>query len=311
LRALSEVTAVTITVNGIPLHDVPTIQDISSWQQWDPDGESSTDSAYYTDGGRVVGLVNDKAKDVLGQLGDGTFPLRDPGVSFDQSQIAGLDLHGHALYVSSLGAGHKVPPAVVTGADALTAPTWDRFGQVWTVDSRPTGSVVWVDKTATNGPATKVPTVGLPAGQVLAMRISRDGARLVVVVKSPGQSAGRLYIGRVEQDGEQMVLSGFRPITTVLTDTTDVSWISADRLLVLGRVGSGAALQPLSVELSGASEQSLGPIASTSGSGPVIESITAAPHQEVLASASDGLLYRYLAVGWDALGKGADPAYPG
>ena len=131
-----------------------------------------------------------------------------------------------------------------------------------------------------------------------------------MVVQAPGRTTGSVYLGRVERGPGRLVLSGFRLINTVFADTADVAWISADRLVVLGRT-PGGALQPLIVDLYGASVQSLGPIVSSSVSGPAIVSITAEPGQEVLASTDNGKIYRYLAIGWDQLTGGQYPSYPG
>jgi Lipoprotein LpqB beta-propeller domain/Sporulation and spore germination len=310
LRQLGGVTAVRITVQGIPLQvaGVPAVQDIASWQQWAPDGGTSNANAFYSDSGRLMSLDHDTATPVPGAIGDGSFSLHRPGVSFDETEVAGLDQAGHHLYVAKVGAGEKVPPAVVSGATRLTAPTWDRFGMVWTVDQRATGPVVWVD--SLGSPARRVSTEDLPAGRVVTMRIARDGARVVVVVQAPGRTTGSVYLGRVERGPGRLVLSGFRLINTVFADTADVAWISADRLVVLGRT-PGGALQPLIVDLYGASVQSLGPIVSSSVSGPAIVSITAEPGQEVLASTDNGKIYRYLAIGWDQLTGGQYPSYPG
>ena len=308
LRQLVGVTAVRITVDGIPLRNLPAVQDIASWQQWDPNAETPNASAFFSDNERLFSLDNDAPVAVLGQVGDGGFPLHRPGVSFDGTEVAGLDAGSHHLYVVKVAAGEKVPPAVVTGATRLSAPSWDRFGNVWTVDQRLSGPVFWVDSP---GSAAKVVgTQGLPDGRIVTMRIARDGARVALVVQPKGKTGAAVYLGRIERGEGHLVLSGFRMISSVLTDTSDVAWLSADRLVVLGRVDPGGVLQPLIVDLSGATEQSLGPIDSASD-GPGIASITAEPGHEILASASDGKLYRYLAFGWTALGTGQYPAYPG
>ena len=316
LRPLSGVTAVRITVDGIALRGVPAVQPITSWPQWDPDADPAAGVAgpvaYFANGERLFSLHDDKAVAVPGQVGDGTFALHHPGVSFDESEVAGLDPGQHSLYVTKVGAGVKVAGPVLTEGTRLTAPSWDRFGMVWTADARATGNVVWVD--APGAAPKKVATQGLPSGRILALRISRDGARVAIIVQSPGESGtSSIYLGRVERpDGPPVLLSGFRPVDTVFTTVADVAWKSADLLLALGQVTTGGPLQPLYVDLFGASVRALGPIVSSAAASPGIVSITAAPGQaEVLASTSDGRLFRYLDVGWVELGKGQYPSYPG
>ena len=137
LRPLTGVSAVRITVDGIPLRGVPAVQDIASWQQWDPDGRTSNSVAFYSSSDRLFSLDNDKPAAVPGQIGDGSFPLRRPGVSFDETQVAGLDAGLHRLYVAKVGSGQKVPGPVLTAATRLTAPTWDQFRDG--LDGRPAG----------------------------------------------------------------------------------------------------------------------------------------------------------------------------
>jgi hypothetical protein len=311
LRQISGVSAVRITVAGVPLRGVPPVQDINAWPSWNPDAETVSANAFYADGKRVLSLDSDLATVVPGQVGDGTFPLQRPGVSFDERSVAGLDAGGHRLYVAQVGTNQKVPAAVITDATRLTAPSWDRFGVVWTADQRATGAVVWAD--SPGSAARKVTTQDLPEGQVLAMRIARDGARVVLIVQKEGQTTAGIYLGRVERGDSHLVLSGFRLISTQLTDATDVAWISADRLVVLGRLSAGSALEPLEVDLSGSSVRSLGPVplSSAAESSPGIVSVTAEPGQEILASTSDGKLYRFLATGWLKVTTGQYPSYPG
>ena len=319
LRQLGGVTGVRITVDGTPLRGVAAVQDIAAWPQWNPDGVLTSQSAdlgaLYSDKDRLLALVNGLPRSLLGQLGDGGFPLYQPGVSFDGTEVGALDAAAHNLYVARLGVNEKVPPAVVTGATRLTAPTWDRFDNVWTVDDRLSGPVFWVDSlgpTAVGGAGAKrVTAADLPHGRVVAMRIARDGARVALVVKRPSGIGADLYLGRVERGPGRLVVSGFRLVSTVLTDVADVAWLSADRLVVLGRVTPGGVRQPLVIDLSGATAQSLGLIDSGSTNRPGLRSVTAIPGHDILASADNGALYRYTGSGWDELGTGQFPSYAG
>ena len=320
LKALNQVTSVRITVDGVPLAGVAALQPIDSLAQWGPDWPDPRQlpsvEATFAGKDRLLRLVNDKPQPVAGVLGNGSFGLHDPAVSYDEieTRVAGLDAARHKLYLTSLIGGDKPPAPVIANATRLTAPTWDRIGNVWTVDQQATRSVVWV---VTPGAEPKtVQTEDLPSGRIMAMRISRDGARVALVVQTAGPAAGevagQVYLGRVERGAGKLTLSGFKPIKSAFSDITDVAWSSADRLLLLGRTAPGATLQPLLVDLMGTFGRALGPIDPSSVSTQSIVSITAAPLHEVLASTSpDGKIYRYLATGWEPLAEGTDPAYPG
>jgi hypothetical protein len=318
LRQLGGVTGVRITVDGTPLRGVAAVQDIAAWPQWNPDGvltsQSADLAALYSDKNRLFALVNGLPQSLLGQVGDGGFPLYQPGVSFDGTQVGALDANARSLFVARIGVNAKVSPAVVTGATHLTAPTWDRNDNLWTVDDRPSGPVFWVDSLGAGAGGTgaqRAAAEDLPRGRVVAMRIARDGARVALIVKRPSGIGSDLYLGRVERGPGRLVVSGFRLVRTVLTDTSDVAWLSADRLVVLGRVTPGGVRQPLVIDLSGATAQSLGLIDSGSTDRPGLLSITAIPGHDILASADNGSLYRYTGSGWDELGTGQAPSYPG
>ena len=309
------VNGVAITVGGIPLH-IPgvdaTHQSWDSFPQFDPDGQipNPTPSAVYaTDKG--VSLLNAVGgKPLPGPLGEGPLVLKRPGLSFDERFVAAVDRLGHKLYVTPVTTGIKAPTPVIATATALTAPSWDRFGDVWTVDQQAKGAVVWLDQPGS--PPRQVAAPGLPAGKVLALRVARDGVRAVLVVQKPGGSTAGVYLARIEQRGDpQMSLSGFRPLSTPLADVTDVAWFSSDRLAVLGRQTVGGAQEPLTVDLSGSLVSTLGPISSASSSTTVIVSVTAAPSQEILVSTSDDKIYRYVGSGWALITSGSAPSYPG
>ena len=81
--------------------------------------------------------------------------------------------------------------------------------------------------------------------------------------------------------------------------------------MLIHRQTAGGALEPLTIDISGSAVSSLGPIASSADSAPVIVSVTAAPNQEILVSTSDDKIYRYVVGGWVLLTSGAYPSYPG
>jgi Lipoprotein LpqB beta-propeller domain/Sporulation and spore germination len=310
LRQLASdgVTGVQITVGGIPLRGVPQTQDIDSWPQFDPDGQIPVPSAVFSTDKGLGLLASDKPHAVPGAVGAGSLALHQPGLSFDERRVAGLDADAHKLYVADITTANKASAPVVATATHLTAPSWDRFGMVWTADARPTGLVVWTDQPGSA--AKQVAVTDVPAGRVLAMRIARDGVRVVMVVRAADGTAG-VYLGRVVRSDSAVTLSGFRPVSTPLTDVADVAWLSSDRLVVLGRQAPGGTQEPLTIDLAGSSVSSLGPIASSAESSPGIVSVTAAPNQEILVSTTDSKIYRYLAVGWALIGDGANPSYPG
>ncbi len=299
LRQLSDVAAVQISVDGVPLA-VPgasTAQPRDAWPTFDPDALRSSALGYFVRNGRVFSFGSGSPAAVPGPFGDGQVLVRAPAVSLAGAQLAALDPAGR-LVVGRLASGEKA--TVVLSGTSLTGPSWDHFENVWVVDRTRSGPVVWTVHPGEK--PKKVTVVGMPPGQVLALSVARDGVRAAVVVK--GASGGRLYVGRIERTEDQVTLTGLRPVQSSFSDVLDVAWNTADRLVVLG-VGAAGLTEPAIVDLSGVVLRDLGSI------GRNITSIAGAPGRPVLASTVNGTVFQYSDLNWTQLGPGVDPAYPG
>ncbi len=310
LRQLQDVNGVRITADGVPIHGGGggTTQSVDAWPQFDPDGLSGLASGYFSRSGRVFAVLPRAAAPIAGPAGDGRVPLTRPAVSLDGADVAGLDAAGRTLFAGSIGATDKVEQ-VLTGT-SLTAPSWDRSGSLWTVDRTGEGGAtprVWAVAGSTR---TQVADDGtLPRGRVLSLRVARDGVRAAVVVQ--GETSTTLYVGLVVRQEGRPRLTSFRFVPTPLANATDAVWADADRLLVLGRSGSGL-VQPAIIDLTQPGPQLLGPVTGSGGGGTItILSIAAGPAHPALIGTSDGKVWTNSGSGWDPLGDGRDPVYPG
>lgn len=299
LRQLSDVAAVQISVDGVPLN-VPgasPAQPRDAWPSFDPDALRSSALGYFVRDGRVYSFGSGDPSAVPGPFGDGQVVVRSPAVSLEGDLLAGLDASGR-LVVGRLASGEKA--AVLLTGTSLSAPSWDIFGNAWVVDRTKAGPVVWTVRPGEK--PRRVTTVGLPPGQILALSVARDGARAAVVIK--GVDGGRLYVGRMERAENGITLAGLRPVESSYNDVLDVSWNTADRLVVLG-VGPAGITQPSIVDLSGVVLRDLGSV------GKNITSVAGAPGRPVLAATVNGKVFQYSDLNWTELGPGVDPAYPG
>lgn len=299
LRQLSDVAGVQISVDGAPLA-VPGAspdQPRDAWPSFDPDALRASALGYFVREGRVYSFGSGSPSTVPGPFGDGQVEVRSPAVSLAGDLLAGLDGSGR-LVVGRLANDEKA--SVVLAGTSLTAPSWDIFGHAWVVDRTKAGPTIWTVRVGEK--PRKVDTVGLPPGQVLALSVARDGARAAVVIK--GADGGRLYVGRVERAADRITLAGLRPVESSYSDVLDVSWNTADRLVVLG-VGPAGITQPSIVDLSGVVLRDLGSV------GKNITSVAGAPGRPVLAATASGTVFQYSNLNWTELGAGVDPAYPG
>ncbi len=299
LRQLPDVSAVRITAAGAPMPGVPVDQRRDAWPTYAPDGVAAAD-AYVARKGRLLQVVGEELRPVAGKLGDGSVPATDPAVSPEGDQLAALSITGDTLYLTTPTADAPVRARLTE--PGLTSPSWDPFGAVWTASRRGKGSAIWAVRPG-DATAQRVEAPQLNDQRVIALRVARDGVRVAVVVGARDGSGRQLLVGRVERSPDRLVLAGLRRVESTLVDVADVAWADADRLAVVGREPNGL-LQARLVEPDGQVNPAAG---SLSG----IVRIAAAPGRPLLAATADGTLWADTDVGWQAVGEGTDPAYPG
>jgi hypothetical protein len=303
LRQVPGVTAVRITVGGAVLRapGVGDVQSIDSWTSYDPDA-AITDRAVFVDKTRLRLLDDGQVEEVPGPAGSGAEPLSSPALSFDGQSVAALSGGGTRVVAGAMAKDGKLA-AVISGT-SLTAPSYDRFGAVWSVDRTSGGPVVWT--AAPGHAAVKVAVAGLPAGRVLALRVSRDGVRVLVLVQG-ADGKGAAYVGRIDRSDDRPALAGFRALVTPFDDVVQVSWRSSDEVVMLAR--TAAVTQVAWVGIGGAPGS-----APTTYPQPLdasLTAVTATPSDPMLASSDDGRLWTWNGSQWVPAGEGTSPAYAG
>ncbi|WP_394278193.1 LpqB family beta-propeller domain-containing protein [Microbacterium sp.] len=104
----------------------------------------------------------------------------------------------------------------------MTAPTVDAFGHVWTV---PSASPTEVVAYGPDGSATTVPGGWLGATDVSAMRISRDGTRMVALVRD-GVTPAVWVSGVVrDDDGVPIALRDPYPLAMLGGEGIELTWL--------------------------------------------------------------------------------------
>jgi hypothetical protein len=303
LAQLPEMRRVRITADGedLGVSGAPPLQPRGSWSSYDPAGLADDADAYLVRGGRVGRLLGRAFVPVPGPAGDGSVPLRRPAVSLDGTRLAALTPDGRGLVVGRLAGRAPAPVLRVRGTD-LAAPSWDGEANAWVAD-RATGRV-WMVPSAADRKAVPVGLPKLP-GRPTAVRLARDGVRAALVVGSG--AAARLVVCAVVRDpeGTSVRLVAPRPVLPALTGVVDVAWADPTSLTALGRLAAGPSA-PVVTDLAGYEVAVIDPL-------PDLVSVAAAPPaRPVLAGSADGRVQRYTAGrGWEPLGAGSDPTYPG
>ena len=225
------------------------------------------------------------------------------------SRVAAVSTDGRTVYVGALARGEGLLPRV-RGAD-LSAPSWDRGNNLWVVD-RATGQL-WYLANGANSPQ-QVRVAGTPAPTAVA--VSRDGARVAMVVGTG--KAVRVRVGPVVRaetanstidGGEVISIPSVREPVPDLRSIRDVAWADATTLAVLGS-REELPVAPFYIDANGYTITDTEPLAD-----PV--TITAAPplqpqENPLVVGTADGELMQFTSGGgWETLGAGTDPAYPG
>jgi len=222
-------------------------------------------------GGVVTPEFRYAVHDLVGGVG-GTFgtvapegtvtPLAVIGTRADGLQPQQVSLSRNRLSVAVLGSGgvslvgSSGSPIPVDGRSGLVAPTIDPHGYVWSVPaSNPAGLQA-------TGSDAVVHQIQLEAdGQVVAIELSRDGARLLVALSTP--SGPRLFVSGVLRDADLVPVALGTPYPLPVDgNIVDVAWVDEVRVAVLRAAESGTTVDVLAL---GGPTERLGPVDSGIG----------------------------------------------
>jgi Lipoprotein LpqB beta-propeller domain/Sporulation and spore germination len=225
-----------------------------------------------------------------------------PAVAADASAFAVLTDGGRALRVQRPGGELEV---AVSGQGPLAPPSLDRFGWLWTAPATPGAAPLAVPTGAPETPAAAVTPPAEGLGSVLRVRVSRDGARLLVVGRDAG-GAVHVQVHGIVRDatGKPLRLGvGTADLVPGVADVLDAAWLSDDELVVLTRP-AGADPVPVLAEVSGPST----PLPAVPGAVSVAGGWS---DRDLVVGTADGRLLTRSGADWIAVAAGRDPAYPG
>ncbi|MFC5380286.1 LpqB family beta-propeller domain-containing protein [Aquipuribacter nitratireducens] len=238
---------------------------------------------------------------------DGTEALTDLvrtglAASYDGETFAGLDADRTALWVQQTGS----PPVELVTGSGLTQPSFDPppLGWLWTVSADPDGGPPRVLAAASS--TEPVEARWLTSGdEVRALRVSRDGTRVVVVVARRDGSVV-VEVRGVRRDAGNQPLSlseaAIRLAPQVL-DAVDAAWVGDDQVVVLGRSGE-EPLRPFLAQVGGPAQ----PLAPTPGAVTVSSGLG---ERSIVVGTSDGTVLRRSGSLWIDGASGVSPAHPG
>lgn len=249
LRQEPRINAVQLSVGGLLFSltggSTPVGLDVGAG--YDPDELASSDLFALADGVVVRGAMGD-FDPTLGPLGRDDYGLRSIGVDTEGSRVAGISDDGSRMVVGPTEAPDGEISTVISGAVDLAAPSWDYRGRIWALDRNGGRAriVLAVDD------ASAVATVpGLSGRTVTKLLVSRDGTRLVAVVRGP--HADRVVSTRVRHDTDGGTI-GFTELQTLPLPAEgnlrirDIAWRSPTTVSVLRASDDFSQVRTLSVD---------------------------------------------------------------
>ena len=250
LRQEPRINAVQLSVGGraIGFGGNTTQTGLDVGRGYDPSDLASRD-LFALDRGLVVSGALGAFEPTAGPLGQGDYGIRAIGVDLAGSRVAAVSDDGSALFVAPMEQPDGDVATVVSAAVDLAPPAWDYRGRAWVLD-RGAGAarvVLVVDGVAT---AQVVP--GLSGEEVTHLLVSRDGSRLVAVVR--GAASDRIVSTRIRHDTAGTVL-GFTPLRALPLPAEasprvrDIAWRSPTTISVLSDLGEDSSeVRTLSVD---------------------------------------------------------------
>ena len=176
---------------------------------------------------------------LVGDLGAGKYAIDSLAVSPANTDVAVVTNGRSVLRHAPTGTG-KVETVSRRFTDLLR-PQYTRYGELWAIGRVKSRQRIWV---LTGGRQLPVDAPLLDkGGEITAFKISPDGTRMALVRKTAtGSELGLTRLVRADR----IMVDGWRPIditqqgTTEVAQITDVAWLDASELLVIGSQSKGA-----------------------------------------------------------------------
>lgn len=255
LRQVSGISAVRVTVGGVdlPIPGGASQYPVSSAVEFDPSGDLATGLLFGVSGGRLVWGSPGKLAAATGPFGDESASIETVAARTDAEVVAAVDRDGRRVRVGPVreGSAGVAEARTVLSGGTYARPTWDVAGRLWILDRRPAGARVWVVE---NERVREVSVPGISGTDARHLVVSRDGTRLVAVVRSVQGDAvvgARVLIsgsGRVDAARGQFLVRAAEGSTI-----DDLAWTSPTRVGLLTPTAPGNLYEVDVVAADGAS----------------------------------------------------------
>ena len=237
LRQEPQVQSVRVTIGTEP---VPLPGGVSSYRvdggaEYDPAGFQASPLLYGLNRGRVIAGSVTNLVPVAGPLGESSAGLRAVGVSIDAARGAGVAADGRSVVLGAIGDDGSQLRTVARGSD-FARPAWDFADRMWLVDRAADGARVYYADDHGAGPLTRLRVPGVSGADVRMFLVSRDGTRLVAVLRRGASDV--LVVSRLEHAASGKVIGAVAAQRVDVGDAVDlrirdIGWRTSASLAVL------------------------------------------------------------------------------
>ncbi len=201
---------------------------------FDPTGALSSGDLFGLVDGRVVRGSIGSLLGTSGPMGINRLGVRSIGVNLTGERVAGVSGDGRSVLVGPVDVEGRAVE-VASGARDLLPPAWDFMDRIWLADRAVGGASISVVVGQQSPREIEVP--GVSGHDVRHLLISRDGSRLVAVVRTP--KGDRILASRILHSEAGKVLRASRAVVLDFVPDAanlvirDIGWRSPTAISVL------------------------------------------------------------------------------
>ena len=182
-------------------------------------------------------------------MGSERLGVRSIGVNLAGDRVAGISGDGGAVLVAPVD-GEGGATEVASGARNLLPPAWDFDDRIWLAD-RSRGRAV-ISYVVGDRPPRAIEVPGVTGRDIRHLLVSRDGSRLVAVVRTP--KGDRVVASRILHNVEGAVLRATRAVVLDFEPDAanpvirDIGWRSPTSVSVLTGAEDLSQVETISVD---------------------------------------------------------------
>lgn len=244
LRQDPSVTALRVSIDGtdLPLPGGVSQYSVEAAAVLGPAGPGGGRTLFGVSQGRLVtGSIDGDLVPATGVFGDEGAGLDSVAVALDNQQAAAVDLDGGRVRLARVQRSAAEPAAqTLLSGGRYARPAFDHADRLWVLERRREGAVVWLYDPQDEDVVRAVRVPGITGSRARELVVSRDGTRLVGIVRTP--EGDRAVGARVLIGGRGQVQRAGRPFVVREAEgsrVTDLAWSGPIRLGLLTATAPG------------------------------------------------------------------------